>query len=484
MSLKNKTISALSWSAIDRFGSQGVQFVISIILARLLLPEQFGLIGMLTIFFAVAQTFVNSGFGSALIQKQDATHIDECSIFYFNIFVGFVAVGVLWLCAPLIAAFYDQPILTPLTRFLSLNIIINSFALIQTTLLSKNIDFKTQTKVSIVSAVLSGIIGIILAYQGLGVWALAIQQVCGNLFRAIFLWLWFAWRPSLVFSFAALRQLFGYGSKLLLSGLLDTIFQNIYLIVIGKLFSPAALGFYTRAKLFQQMTSENFTSILSRVSFPIFSTLQNEPVRLKYAVKKSLTFSAYVVFPAMIGLAVVAEPLVIVLLTEKWLPCVPYLQLLCVIGLTYPLHVFNLSVLKSKGRSDLFLRLEIIKKVLITLNIVVTWRWEIEAMICGQIVLTLIAYYLNSYYTASLINYSTWEQIKDLMPALTAALLMGAGVFAIQRLLPQSSALLNLLVQIGSGMLLYAAISKLLHLSVFDEIVLEIRGRLGFAQSA
>ena len=272
-SLKSKTAYALFWSFFERIGQQGIQFIIAIILARLLLPEQFGLIAMLTIFMAVAQSFIDSGFGSALIQKKDANHLDECSIFYFNILVGFMAAGLLCLIAPEIAIFYKTPSLVPLTRVLSLNLIINAFGVIQTALLTKRIDFKIQMKVSCVASIISGSIGILMAYQGYGVWSLVAQSIGSNLLRTALLWFFLPWRPAWIFSLVSLRALFSFGSKLLFSSLLDTFYNNLYLIVIGKLFSAADLGFYTRAQSTQQLPVSSLSLIIGRVTFSVFSAV-------------------------------------------------------------------------------------------------------------------------------------------------------------------------------------------------------------------
>jgi len=475
-SLKLKTIHGVFWSLFERIGQQGIQLVISIILARLLLPAQFGLIAMLAIFMAIAQSFLDSGFGSALIQKKDTTQVDSCSIFYFNIFVGIVAAGLLCLAAPWIAAFYEEPALIPLTRFLSLNLVINSFALIQSTLLIKHIDFKTQLKVSIAATMVSGIIGVTLAYRGFGVWSLAIQSVTSTLFRTVLLWFFNKWRPSLVFSFAALKSMFAYGSKLLFSGLLDTVFQNIYLIVIGKIFTATDLGFYSRAKSCTRLTSENLTSSVSRVTFPVFSKVQDDISRLKRGAQKAMTTLVFLNFPMMTGLLLIAKPLVLVLLTEKWLPCVQYLQLLCVMGLLYPLHVINLNVLKAKGRSDLFLRLEVLKKILVVIAITVTYRWGIQAMIYGQIGVDILGYYLNSYYTGRLIGYPLKEQIFDLLPYFGMAAVMGIGVYCLQ-LLPFPNNWSLLISQVLTGVIIYGAMSLIFKMSAFLEIVEIVRNR-------
>ena len=476
-SLKSKTIHGVFWSLLERGGQQGIRLVISIILARLLLPAQFGLIAMLAIFMAIAQAFLNSGFGQALIQKKEATHVDSCSIFYFNILVSIVAAGLLCLCAPWIAAFYEEPILIPLTRFLSLNLIINSFSLIHTTLLTKRIDFKTQLKVSITATIISGIVGVTLAYRGFGVWSLAVQIVMSTLIRTVLLWFLNTWRPSLVFSFSSLRSLFAYGSKLLFAGLLDTVFRNIYLVVIGKIFTATDLGFYSRARNWQRFPTENLAGSVIRVTFPVFSSVQDDITRLKRGVRKALTTLNLLNFPMMIGLLVTAKPLVLVLLTEKWLPCVPYLQLLCVMGLFYPLHLINLNVLMAKGRSDLFLRLEILKKILVAIAIAVTYRWGIQAMIYGQITVSVLSYYLNSYYTGRLIGYPLKEQVFGLLPYLGMAVAMGIGVHCLQ-LLPFPNNWSLLISQVLAGVIIYVALNRIFRTSAFSEIVDLLRDTL------
>jgi O-antigen/teichoic acid export membrane protein len=468
-SLRSKTFHALSWSLLESLGTQGVRFFIGIVLARLLFPEQFGLIGMLTIFMAVAQSFLDSGFGAALIQKRDATQTDTCSIFYFNIVVGLAAAGLLCLLAPWIAAFYNQPILTPLTRAMSLTIVINSFGLIQGTILAKQINFKTQTKVSLIASIMSGIIGVTLAATGFGVWSLVVQQISSTFFRTVFLWLLKTWRPALMFSFKSLREMFGFGSRLLASGLLEQIFSNIYLLVIGKLFSAADLGLFTRAKTFGELPSQTLSTMVGRVTFPVFSIIQDDPLRLKKGMKKAMTTLVLVNFPMMIGLAVVARPLVVVLLTEKWAQSIQYLQLLSFVGLLYPLHLINLNVLQALGRSDYFLRLEIIKKVLVVINIVVTMRWGISAMICGMIAMSTISYYLNSYYTGVLIGYPIREQLRDLSTYLVMAVLMGMAVY-VAGLLPFPTHWSMLLVQITVGVVIYVSLCRLFRLTAFMEI--------------
>ena len=467
--LKQKTLGAISWSFVESIVARGVQFVIGVVLARLLFPEQFGQIGMLMIFIAVSQAFLDSGFGDALIQKQGITQTDICSIFYFNIVVGFAAAGLLSLAAPWIAAFYKLPVLTPLTRALSLTIVINSFGLIQNALLTKQINFKTQTKVSLIAGVLSGIIGIVLAVRGFGVWSLVIQQISSTFVRTVCLWLFSSWRPILVFSFDSLREMFGFGSRMLFSVLLSRIFDNIYLVVIGRLFSAADLGFFTRAKTMNDIPTQTLSEMVGRVTFPIFSMIQDDPARLKRGLKKSLATLVLVDFPMMIGLAITARPLVLVLLTTKWEPSIPHLQLLCVAGLLYPLHLMNLNMLQALGRSDLFLRLEIIKKFLIVVNIAITWRWGISGMICGMIVISIISFYLNSYYNGILISYPIKEQVLDLFPYLIMASLMGVVVYA-AGLLPFANHWSMLLVQLTTGVVVYVLLCRVFRLQAFMDL--------------
>ena len=468
-SLQQKTVHALSWSLLQAIAQGGVQFVIGIVLARLLFPEQFGLIGMLTIFVSVIRTFLDSGFGAALIQKREVTQTDICSIFYFNILVGLVAAGLLCLAAPWIAAFYNQPMLTPLTRALSLTIVINSFGMIQNTILTKEINFKTQTKISLIAGVLSGITGITLAALGFGVWSLVVQQLSASLFTTVSLWLFNSWRPALIFSFNALRAMFGFGSRLLFSSVLNQVFENIYFVVIGKLFSAADLGYFTRAKNMNDLPSQTLAGMVGRVTFPVFSTIQDDPDRVKRGFQKALTLLSLVNFPIMIGLAVTARPLVLIMLTEKWSASIPYLQLLCFDGLLYPLHVINLNVLQSLGRSDLFLRLEIIKKIMVAINIAVTWQWGISAMIYGMILTSIIGYYLNCYYNGLLVKYSMKEQVRDFFPYLIMSILMGIAVYA-AGLLEFKSHWSMLFVQMATGIAIYVSLCRAFRLKAFMEI--------------
>jgi len=474
--LKNKALRALLWSAAERISLQGIQFVISILLARFLMPEEFGLIAMLAIFIAIADSFINSGFGHALIQKQRATHVDECSIFYFNVIVGFIVAALLCFSAPWIADFYNQPQLTLMIYALSLNLIFSAFGLVQVTLLSKYLNFKIQQKVSVISAIASGTIGVTMALKGFGVWSLVIMQLSNTLFRTSLLWLFNTWRPSWTFSFEALRSMFAFGSRIFLVGLINAFFVNIYNLVIAKLFSPMALGFYVRAESLQQLPVNTVAGVINQVTFPVFSAIQDDKPRLKRGVSKALTMMVLIVFPMMVGLAIVAKPLVLVLLTEKWLPSVPYLQLFCVLGMLHPIHLINLSALNAQGRSDLFVRVEVLKKFLTIIIILITYRWGITAMIYGQIIVSFLSFYLNAYYTQKLLDYSIIEQIRDFIPSLALAGIMGVGVYALQYA-SITDELVLLIAQIITGVVLYSGMCYLFRISSFMEILKLIKSR-------
>lgn len=475
--LKRTTTRGMFWSFFERIGEKGIQFVIFIILARLLLPEQFGLIAMLAIFIAIAQSFIDSGFGSALIQKKDANHLDECSIFYCNIVFGFVAAALLFFAAPWIASFYNAPILTRLTQALSLNLIINSFAIVQTALLTKHIEFKSQMTINLSALVISGGIGVTMAYFGYGVWSLVCQSLSSNLVRTILLWVMLKWRPALIFSITSLRTMFNFGSKLLFSGLIDRIYNNLLPVFIGKVFSAADLGFYSRAYSFQQVPVGTITDSVARVTYPAFCSIQDDKPRLKRGVQKALTIMVMLNFPLMFGLAIVAEPLVIFLLTEKWLPCVPYLQLLCGLGLIFPLHVINLNALQAQGRSDLFFRLEVIKKIIAVVLLFVTYRWGISMMIVGQIVCSILCYFLNSYYTGKFLHYSIIEQIIDLSHTFMISTLMAAMVYSIRYLsIPNQNILL--FAQVATGIIFYIVLCRVTKLSSFMETMTMIKPKL------
>ena len=451
--LKQATTKGLFWSSVERFSNQGVQFVFSIILARLLSPSDYGIIAMVTIFFAVAQSFVDSGFSNALVRKTDRVEEDLSTCFYFNIGVGIIAYIVLFLIAPLVANFYNQPILSPIIRITGLGVILNSLCVVQQALFTIKIDFKSQAKITLSATVISGIVGILLAYQGYGIWALVWQGVASSIVRMGLLWLMSKWRPRTGFSKSSFNYLFGYGSKLLASGLLDTIYNNIYPIVIGKFYNPAQLGNYSRALGWAQLPSANITSILQRVTFPVLSAIQDDSLRLQNSYRRLLKLSAFIVFPLMMGLASMASPLIRVILTAKWDGCVLYLQILCFALMLYPIHAINLNLLQVKGRSDIFLRLEIIKKIIGVVILIITIPLGITAMCLGMVFSSIICLIVNTYYTSRFIDVGLLTQLKDLRIILINSLVMGGGIYILTSFIDIEG--LKLVMGIVIGFLLY-----------------------------
>ena len=467
--LKDKTVKGVFWSAVDRFSAQGIQFVFSILIARLLLPEDYGVIAMLNIFLAVSQTFIDSGFGTALIRKIDRTEADFSTVFYFNIIVASVFYLILFFSAPAIAKFYETPLLESVTKVVALNLIIGSLSGIHNAKLSIDIDFKSRAKISVISTFLTGVVGLWMAYAGYGVWALVVQNLCSSVIRTVLLWIIVKWRPSLIFSWRSFKELFSFGSKLLTSGLLDTLYNNIYTLVIGKVFSPSTLGVYSKANALAQFPSSNITSVLQNVTFPVLSTIQNEDVRLANVYRRFLKLSAFVIFPMMIGLSAVADPFIRLALTDKWEGAIYLLQIICFQLMWYPIHAINLNILQVKGRSDYFLKLEIIKKVQGVLILCITVPMGIVAMCYGSVISSLISLIWNTYYTKKLIGYGYWAQMRDMLPILIHSLIMWALVLLIVNLMP--TLWLKLIIGVLAGIIYYIAGAYIMKFPEMNELL-------------
>lgn len=429
-SLKHKTVKGVSWSFVDSISNQGVTFLVGLVLARILTPEDYSLLGIILIFVSVFNSIVDSGFSNALIRKKDANDRDYNTVFVCNLSVSVVLCIMLCLSAPAISHFFSRPPLTALLRAMSAIIIINAFAIIQRTILTKQIDFKTQTKISLISSISSGIVGIGMAIAGLGVWALVGQQLSRQGLNTAFLWIFARWYPRLQFSLESFKELFGFGWKLLVSGLIDTIWRQIYLVVIGKCYAPATLGQYTRAQQFGSIFSDNLTTVVQRVSYPVLSSIQDDKGRLKAGYKRIVRISMFATFILMLGMAGSAKSMIMVLVGPQWLPAVPLLQIICFQMMLYPLQSLNLNILQVEGRSDLFLRLEIIKKVIAVGPILLGIFGNIYWMLGGSILTGFVSYYLNAYYSGPAIGYTIKEQILDVIPSLGVALTMGAAVYA------------------------------------------------------
>lgn len=468
MNLKQKSLQGLSWSFVDNSINQLITFLVGLVLARLINPSEFGIVGLITIFIAISTSFADSGFGSALIRKTDCTPTDYSTVFYFNLMVSGFAYLILYLGAPAIASFFDEPRLTPITRISSLTIVAGAVGTIQRVLLTKDINFKTQAKITTISSVLAGVIAIALAYKGMGVWSLVWRNVIGSVLNSLLLWLQGKWRPLLVFSKKSFNELFGFGSKLLISGLIDTLYRNIYYPIIGKCFSSATLGFYSRAETFSHLFSNTLTANIQRVSYPILASIQDDMKQLKAGYRKIIKSTMLVTFTLMLGLAAVAKPLIIVLIGEKWLPCVPYLQLMCFSSMLYPLHAINLNAINVRGRSDLFLKLEIIKKSISVPLIFVGIYFGVEALLIGRIITSVISYFLNSYYSATLINYPTKEQLADILPLLLIASCVSLLVWGIT-FCPLKNWFI-LFLQISAGMVLTIGAYELIRHPNYKEL--------------
>ncbi len=414
--LKNKTILGFKWSFIDNIGKSGGQFIIGIVLARLLTPEDFGLIGMITIFIVIGQSLTNSGFGQALIQKKNADNVDFSTVFYFNILASITIYLLLFLSAPLIANFYNQPELTSLIKVICLSFVIDAFGRIHNVHLEKELDFKAPSIVGIVSVTISGVVSITLAYIGFGVWALVANTILRSTVATFLFWWVSKWRPLLTFSKNSLRQLFMFGSKIMIAGLMTSIFQNIYYLIIGKLFSAQSLGYYTRATQFKNLPILTITSVVQKVTFPVFSKIQDDDVKLISGYTKALRLLSAAILPLMAFIIIGSKPLIYIVLGEKWLPVVPYLKVMALFGWMYVLHMVNNQVITVKGRSDYYLQLRIIDKVLIVVSILLTYRFGIMAMIYGQMGATILSYYVTNIYLNKIIHIPLIYQIKNISP--------------------------------------------------------------------
>lgn len=466
-SLKNKAVRGVGWSFVDNIASSGITFLVGLVLARLLTPAEYGIMAMIAIFIAVSNSVIDSGFSNALIRKLHIERIDYNTVFYFNLAVSVVLYLLLFLFSPAISAFFKEPVLVEVTRVIGWILIINALAIIPRTQFVRAVDFKTQTKVSLISSISSGVVGIGMAVSGLGVWSLVGQQLSRQFLNTLFLWIYSKWHPVWEFSIRSFKELFGFGSKLLLSGLLDTIYKNIYYIVIGRFYTSAQLGQYTRAEQFNTIFSSNLTSVVQRVSYPVLSSIQEEPERLREAYRRVIKSTMLVAFACMLGLAAVAKPLIMILIGEKWLPAVTFLQIICFSGMLFPLHAINLNILQVKGRSDLFLKLEIIKKIIAVGPIVIGILYGIEYMLCGSVVNSFIAYFLNSHYSANLINYPTKEQMKDVFPTFVVSLLVATVMWSLSFI--QISYYILLPIQIFTGLLLAFFVYERLHLDEYYE---------------
>lgn len=460
-SLKNKTVKGVGWSAVEKFSGHGIQFIVTLVIARILTPKDFGLVGMMTVFISIAQALVNGGFSSALIRKPDRNEADNCTAFLFNITISVLLYGILFMIAPLVADFYNEPQLKNLMQVLCLVVIINSFGAVQRALYTANLNFKTQARASVIASFLSGIIGITMAYQGLGVWSLVGQQLTNASLCVLLFWWFSPWRPRLIFSLKSFRQLFAFGSNLMISTLINAVYGNLYQIVIGKIFSASSLGYFSQAKHITHLPSANITGILDRVAYPMLSSIQNDTERLSKNYRTFIRLSAFIVFPAMCGLGAISKPLIELVLGEKWLFTSFLMVPMCFSLMWYPVHAVNLDLLKVKGRSDLFLKLEIIKKIIGVLILVISIPFGLLFMCWMHIVSSLIFLIINTYYTGKLIKVGFFLQMRDLLPTLLLSLAMFGIVFVLTNIF--DSIYFQIVFGIIIGAFFYIGIAYLLN---------------------
>jgi O-antigen/teichoic acid export membrane protein len=427
---KGKSVRGIIWSAIDRIAAQAIQFLISVLLARLLLPEDFAAVAIVLVFINILQTINESGFGVALVQNQQRDETDFSTVYYFNIALGFVLYGILFVTAPLISAFFDQD-LTLLLRLLGINLIATSFVVVHRAILLIKIDFKTQAKATTIGVLVSGVAGLAAARWGYGVYSLAVQSVLNTVISSWLLWYFTRWTPGASFSYDRFKKIVEFAWKLVTARLINDVFQNLYTVVIGKFFPLRQVGFYNRAVSFQYLSTNLLTQIVQRVSMPVLCEQQTDDVKMRQTHLNFMMVAALPVFPLLFGLFVLAEPLVVVLLTAKWLPVAYMLQILCPVGLLFVINTFNLNIFNATGRTDLALKVEIYKKVIMVLLILVSLQLGFEALLYSQIVVAVIELLVNTWYTRKLIGLTLWEQLRHLWPVVLSSAVMALLVWMV-----------------------------------------------------
>ncbi|MBV1758115.1 MAG: lipopolysaccharide biosynthesis protein [Dethiosulfatibacter sp.] len=469
--IKNKAISGMFHSFIGLFANNGITFIVGMILARLLEPSDYGLLGMVTVFIAVSGIFVDSGMTTALIREKDVTNEEYSTVFYYNLAVSLVVYILLFLIAGMVSRFFNEPLLVPIIRVVGLGIIVGAFGNIQRTRLTKELNFKLQTKIDIISAVLSSIVGIYLAFIEKGVWALVIMGLFRSIIVSFLLMLSNRWTPLLVFDTRAFKRFFNFGYKMLITGLLATLYHNVYNMIIGKTYSADVLGYYTKSKSLKDMVSMSVLGTVSKVGYPLLSSLQDDKERFSNGFKKIIRHVSYLTFPIFFGMMAVSEPLITLLFGQKWIPMIPFFRVLCLSAIVFPHSALNLNVLQVVGRSDLFLKIDVINMAigacLISLSMVL--NLGINGLLGMIVLLSLIALITNSYYSEQYIGYSTLEQIKDLFVHLLSSLIMGIVVYIFTILLPFHS-LINLTISIAIGVVVYIILSLVFKIAEFWSI--------------
>lgn len=474
--LKSKTRKGLFWSFIDNAGVLGSQFLLGILLARILTPEDFGVIGMITVFINVGQFLMNSGFAQALVQKTDSTETDFSTVFFFNIFSSIVIWLLFYFTAPFIADFYHKPELVLVTRVITFSFVINSFGFIHLTHLTKKVEFKAQSFVGMAGVIISGVIAIILALKGFSYWSIVAQYLIKNLVSSVLLWIVSKWKPAFRFSWKSLKQLFRYSSHILTGGLITTIFNNIYFILIGRIFNATELGYYTRAYQFKDLPVNTINSFVQKVTYPVFSKIQNDDDSLISGLRKISRLLSAISLPLMVLMIIVAEPFISLVLTDKWLPSVVYLQMLSSFGWIFLLQAIYIQIATVKGRSDFYMQYQIIDKILIVLSILITWKFGIRALILGQLGATLISYGVSIVYLKKVITIKVKELLADIIPFLIASILLLAGLKIL--LIFIDGNLIQLILATAITSPLYIIILKLMRVKEADDVIAVLKHKL------
>ena len=472
-----KVFSNFIWRFAERCGAQLVTFIVSIVLARILTPSDYGTIALVTVFITILQVFIDSGLSTALIQKKDADDLDFSSVFYFNFVICIILYLIMFVSAPLIADFYKESSLVSIVRVISLTLIISGVKGVQQSYVSRHMLFKRFFFSTLGGTIFSAVLGIIMAYAGFGVWAIVFQQLSNNAIDTLILWITVKWRPIKKFSWSRLKNLLSFGWKMLASSLLDTIYNNLRNMIIGKLYTSADLAFYNQGDKFPKLIVTNINTSIDSVLLPTMSNEQDNHVRVKDMTRRAIKISTYIMAPLMIGLAFCAKPIVQIVLTDKWLPCVPYLQIFCISYLFWPIHTANLNAIKAMGRSDLFLKLEVIKKFIGMILLLITMNISVMAMAYSLLISGLISQVINSWPNRYLLKYSYLDQIKDILPNIVMALIMGVFVYFINYL--NLSVLVSLMVQIILGGIIYLVLSIFTKNDSFIYLINILKNRKG-----
>lgn len=470
-SLKRRSLHGIAWTFAEHFSIKGVSFIVSIVLARILLPEEFGLIGMIVFVIAIGDTLRDAGMTQSLIRTLNPTEADYSTVFFVNLIASVAIYCLIFFSAPFIASFFERQVLTNIIQVLALKIPIGAISSIQNTRLIKSMQFKRQLIIELPSIIISGIIGIILAYKGFGVWSLVYMNLMQTAISSIQLWLYSSWYPKLIISKVEFKEHFLFGYKLTLSGLLDALYNNMYNVIIGKYYTAAQLGFYTRAQNTKQLPVSTIASALNKVTYPMFAEIQEDDKHMKSVYKRVMQQVLFWIAPALIGTAVIAEPLFRLLFTEKWLPAVPMFQLLCIVGILYPLHAYNLNILKVKGRSDLFLKVEVIKKIFTVSGVLLTFQFGIFALLGFQVFSNFVIFFINAHYGGKLINYNVWQQIEHISPIFVLSLIMGVICWLFNNFMLDGilNDIATILIISSLGLIIYFGSSHLFKLEPYEE---------------